>query len=202
MLWPSVILSSFVLPSLLLPAAAFGTNAGDEHPVTKDGEAILPGDRVAQLFQGVTVKLDEPVADLAVEMIVVGVTVLVFVDAPVAQRHLLEQSGLDQFAESPINGRPADLALRDQVAQMLHKLFDVKMVVMTEDLFDDLLTLPGDSLAATLQELSELLPWRSLDRDGSQRKVIRHAGLPDLIQQSIQCHAHLVRRLIRASSDL
>lgn len=60
-------------------AAAFFANAHNDHPMRGRGETILPGDGLPDLDQGVCVELEELVANLAVQMIVFGIAVLMLV---------------------------------------------------------------------------------------------------------------------------
>lgn len=131
---------------------------------------MFAGHGVAEVFQGLAVEFDEPIAELAVEMVVIGVAVVVFEDAPAVEAHLAKQPRLDQFAQGAINGRAADFAPRDQLGQMAHQLVGVEMVVMAEDLFDDPAALLGDAFAASTQKLGKTLQRRRLDFHRPQRK--------------------------------
>ena len=66
-------------------STAGGADAGDEHAVAEHLEVLPPGHRVANPLQVGAVELDQPVADLAIEMIVAGIAVVVLVDAPAAR---------------------------------------------------------------------------------------------------------------------
>ena len=83
-------------------------NADDEHAVAaEDLEVVLLGHAVAKSVEGFTVELDQLVADLAVEMVVPRIAVVVLVDAPAAERHLPQQPCLDQLAQRAIDRRAA-----------------------------------------------------------------------------------------------
>ncbi len=73
--------------------SAVATDPRDEETMAVDLEFVLPGDRVAKLFDLLAVELDQLVADFAVEMVVARVAVLVLVDAPSAEGYLADQAG-------------------------------------------------------------------------------------------------------------
>ena len=117
---------------------ALRTDAGDEHAMAHHFKMDLPGDLVADRLQLGAVELDQAIADLAVEMIVAGVSVLVLVDGPAApQAHLMKHARLDQLTQRAINGGPAELPPGNESLEVLHQLVGVEVVVMAEDLLDD-----------------------------------------------------------------
>ena len=159
-----------LLPSL----AAVAAKAGDEEPVAIDVEVVLPGDGIAEALDLVAVELDQLVADLAMEVIVTGVAVLMFVDAASPEGHLADQAGFGQFAEGAVDRGPAHLAFGDQLLEMVHQLVGVEVVVMAEDLLDDDPALVGDPFAARLEELHEPIHGGLGRFDRAERVVTRH----------------------------
>ena len=124
------------------------------------------------------VELDEPVAVLAIEVIVAGVSVLVLEDAPCAQRQFADQARLDQFTERAIDRRPAEFPRGQERAEVFEQFVGVEMVVMAEDLLDDQPPLFGQPFAAALQKLPKTLDRRGGHLDWSQGKVFWHGGFP------------------------
>ena len=116
---------------------------------------------------------------------------------------MLEQARLDQFGQGAVDGGPAELALDDQVVKVLHKLFGVEVVVVTEDLLDDHPPLSGDPLAAGLQELRKAFVGGELHLHRLQRKALRHDRLSaDFVQQAIDRPVELVGGFVGAVRDL
>lgn len=152
----------------LLPAPARGARAGDEHAVAEDLEIMLPGHPVAKPLQSAAVELDEPVALLAIEVIVAGIAVIVLEDAPSAQGHLAQQAGRHQFPERPVDRGPAELAARDRLGKMGHQLVGVEVIVVAEDLLDDPPPLAGEPFAPRLEKLGKPLQGRQSDLHPSQ----------------------------------
>src|SRR3954452_19891 len=77
------------LPSVPL-AAAVVAYAGDDQAVAGDAEIVFLGDGIAERLQFFAAELDELIADLTVEVVVLRVTVVVFVDGPAAEGHFAE----------------------------------------------------------------------------------------------------------------
>jgi hypothetical protein len=141
-----------------LHALAVRANPRDEHAVPDHLEVVALGHLVADPLKGLALELDELIADLAVEVVVVGIAVVVLENATAAQRHLLEESCFDELDERAVDGRPTDAALDDQLGQVRHEFVGVEVVVVAENLLDDQPTLVREPLAARLKELAE--PFR------------------------------------------
>jgi hypothetical protein len=137
-------------------------------------EVVLPGHGVTEALQAVAVELDQSVAHLAIQVIVSRVAVFVFVDASAAEGHLSKQAGIHQLREGSIHGGPTDLAIGDHLLQVTHQFVGIEVIVVTKDLLDNQPALPSDSLAVSLQILSESLHRRCLDIDGVEREIIAH----------------------------
>ena len=69
-------------------SAAGLASADDNEPVAVDAESPFPSDGIADFGKLVTVKLKELVADLAVQMIVLRIAVVMFVNGTPPQVHL------------------------------------------------------------------------------------------------------------------
>ena len=76
-------------PFALRLATGFA-DARDDQPVAGDVKAVLLGHAIAQRNQLVALELDQLVATLAVEMIVLGIAVVVLVDGPAIQLELAQ----------------------------------------------------------------------------------------------------------------
>ena len=129
----------------------------------RHAEVVLAGDRVAEVGQLVAVELDQLLAHLAVEVIVLRVAVVVLVDGPAAERHLSQQARFDQLVERAVDGRPTDRAGFRLAGEAGHQLVGVEVVVPLEDMVDQDPPLLRDPLAAALQVLFEPLLRREGD---------------------------------------
>jgi hypothetical protein len=118
-------------------------------------------------------------------MIVLGVAVIVLVDRAAAQRHVAQQSGIDQFGQGAIDRWAADALLADDFVEVLDQIFGVEMIVTFEDFFDEGPPLLSDALAPTLEILFEPLERRERYLDGTKRKLVGHAKPDAAKQQSI-----------------
>src|SRR5690349_3010437 len=107
----------------------------------RDAEVVFAGDGVAQGLEFVAREFDELVADLAVEVVVLRIAVVVLVDGPAAERHLAEEPGFDQFVERAVDRGPADFFFVYTAAEAIDQLVGVEMVVTLEDVVDEGATL-------------------------------------------------------------
>ena len=137
---------------------------------------MFAGDRVANLLQLLAGKLDQLVALLTVKMIVLRVAVIVLINGPARQIHFPQQPRLDHLGQRPVDGRPADLAMIDNLGQIGEQLVSVEMLMPQRDLLDDDPPLDRHSLSAALQELGEPLERLERDLNRSQREILRHNG--------------------------
>ena len=126
------------------------------------------------LRQLVAVELDQLVAHLAVQVVVLRVAVVVLVDGPAAERHLPQQAGFDQLVERAVDGRPADLLALVSAGEAVDQLVGVEVVVPLEDEVDQRPPLLRDPLAAALQVLLEPLLRRERDLDFAEGEIVGH----------------------------
>jgi hypothetical protein len=75
-------------------AAAVVADAVDDEPVTSDAKVMLASNGIAEFLQLVAAKLDELVADLAIEVVVLRITIVVLVHGTATKRHLSQQARL------------------------------------------------------------------------------------------------------------
>jgi hypothetical protein len=146
--------------------------------VAGDLETVLLGDGRADAVQLGAVEFDEPVAALAIQVVVAGVAVFVLEDAPRAQREFADQARLDQFAERAIDRRAAEFPFGQKWAEVFEQFVGVEMVMMAEDLLDDQPPLFRQPFAAAFEELAETLDRRGGHVDRPEGKAFRH-GAPE-----------------------
>jgi hypothetical protein len=128
-----------------------------------DLEPVFPGHSVAQFEQFPALKLDQPLAALTVEMIVLGIAVIVLVDRPPVQFEFPQQPRIHELAQRAIDGGPADISRFAFAGQLLHQRVRVEVVVLTEHAFDQHTTLLRVTHAPTLEILLKPLLGRECD---------------------------------------
>ena len=111
-------------------------------------------------------------------MVVLRVAVIVLVDGAAGEHHLAEQPRLHHLGERPVDRGPAGPGTGRRPPQAGEELLGVEVLVVTGDVIDDRLALPGDPLAAGAQELREPLPRRQRHLDGAERKLRRECHVP------------------------
>ena len=70
---------------------ALGANAGHNESMTRDAKILFEGHRIPNLLNLLAVKLDQPVADLTVEMIMLGIAVVMLKYRPAGETHFTEK---------------------------------------------------------------------------------------------------------------
>lgn len=121
---------------------------------------VLTSDGVADFGQLIAMKLDQRVAGLTMQMVVLGIAVVMLIDSPAAEDHFAEQTGIDQLRQGAIDGRPTHTAMFFGVRQVGEQLIGIEVLVALRHLLDDDPSLLSDTLATALQELFETLQRR------------------------------------------
>ena len=167
------------LPLPRLRQSAIQTDAAHDKAVVRHAELVFAGHGFAQCNQLVALEFDQLVAPGAVQVIVLGVTVVVFVDGAAVERHLAQQTRLDHFGQRAINGGAANFFAALCIGllclgQVVYKLVRVKVLMARGDLLHDDPTLLCDTLAAALQELFKADEGRRSDFDAAESKILGH----------------------------
>ena len=117
-------------------SAAVAADAGDDEPVAGDAEIVLSRHGIAKIGERFAAEFDQLVANLAVQMVMLRITVVVLVNGPAAERHLSQQACFDELFQRAVKRRPADLLSLVSDGERLDQLIGVEMVVPLEDEFD------------------------------------------------------------------
>jgi hypothetical protein len=122
--------------------ASFGpvallADAMDDQPVSEHSEMMFASHGVADLLEIVAAELDQLVAFLAMQVIVLRVTVVVFVDFASLEIHLTQQPRLDQLGECAIDARSARRLSPTRLAQLREQIVGIEMIVTAEDLLNN-----------------------------------------------------------------
>jgi len=116
---------------------AFRTPSGYKKPMASNLKIVFlgyPGTKPGNLL---TVELDEPIAALTIQMIMLGIAVVMFIDIPAAQGHFFQQASFAQLCQGAIDGGPRNLPTGDHLLEMFEEFFGIEVVVMTEHLFNN-----------------------------------------------------------------
>lgn len=146
-------------------AGALFANARDDQPVASDAEAMFAGHFVAQFDELLVLEFEQPVALRAVEMVVLRVAVVVFIDGSTVEDELAKEPRIDEFPQRPIDGRPADVPLAAAGGKLFHELVGVEMLVPRENVIHQGQPLLRHPHAAALQVFHE--PIAGSGRDGN-----------------------------------
>lgn len=137
--------------------AAFAAHAVDDHAVTRDAESMLDTDFFKQLGEWFALELEQLATTCAVQMVVLRVTVIVFVDRASLELEAFQQPGVDKFTQRTIDRRAADIVLGPFARQAVNQFVGIKMVVMAKDLIHQRFPLAGLSKPTRLQILLKTL---------------------------------------------
>ena len=97
-----------------------------------------------------------------------GIAVIVLVDCPTIQHHLLEQPSLNHFAKGAVDRWPTRPAASWRLLKFSQQLFGIEMFVASRDVVDNHLPLPGNSLTPSLHELCKAFLRRQGRRNGAK----------------------------------
>ena len=140
-------------------AATFKTNTGDRKAMTRRAEVVFPGNRISNSSQVLAVKFNQLATDLAVQMIMLWISIIMFINSPTLEVHLAQQASLHQLFKSSINGCSTNL-FQTIFRKILNELFDIKMVMTPENMIDQCTAGFGDPFAAALEVFLEPLLGR------------------------------------------
>src|SRR5487761_1070600 len=139
--------------------------------MAEHSELVLTGNGLKNLLDFIAAELDQLAAPLAVQMVVLRIAVIVFIDLPALEVHFAQQAGLDQLAQRAINRGTAHGAAAGDFAQLAQQLVGVEVIVAAKDLFYDGPPLRRPPLPAALHELLEPFQRRESDFDRTKGKI-------------------------------
>ena len=121
-----------------------------------------------------TLKLDHLAALFAVQVLVLRIAVIVFVERPRSDLQPAQQARVDELGERAIDRRPADADAG--LFHVVDELLGVEMVVLAEDVMDHVALLAGEALRPrTAGEVLAELVFRTL-RHGDGWQL--HGAIP------------------------
>ena len=150
-------LDEILTAALVSSAAAIVADTLNNQPVAANPEAMFTGDLLPQLGQLLGLELEQIMALDAVKVIVLGVAIIVFVDAAAVEFKTPQQAGIDELFQRAVDRRAADVVVFAFPGKLIDELVGVEVFVMAEDLFDQVSTLLSLSQPAAEQVFLETL---------------------------------------------
>lgn len=125
--------------------------------MTGDAEVVFLRDLVAEPDQFIALEFNEPLAFRAVQVIVLGIAVIMFVDGASIERESAEQSGFDEFRQGSVNRRAANVVGVAPLREFIEQHIDIEMRMLPEHMIDEQPLRPRHAFAATLEKLLKTL---------------------------------------------
>jgi hypothetical protein len=129
---------------------------------------MLAGNCISQLLQFFAAKLNQLIAFLAMQMIVLGISVVVLVDGSSPEIHLPQQSGVDEFPKCAIDRGTTHTRLPRQPSHLINQVIRIEMLMSAEDVVHQNTSLLRDAFTPTLEILFEPLHRGEGNFDRSQ----------------------------------
>lgn len=143
--------SDEILLSLLAATpATIAADALDDHTVPGHAKSFLGSHVITNGDERVTLKLNQFSTLRAVQMIVLRVAVIQFVDRTAIELKTLQQSCINEFSQGPVNRGGADVILFPSTGQTVDQLIGVEVIVLLKDRLDQEPPLRGLPQAAGL----------------------------------------------------
>ena len=110
---------------------------------TLDNKTMIASSKSVQFCNGIsnlqnigTRELDQLPAFSAIQMIVLGVTIVMFVNTSSVQFESIQQPSIGKFSQRTVNRRPGNIVGFPFGREVLHQLIGVKMLMTIEDLLN------------------------------------------------------------------
>ena len=143
----------------------------DREPVPVHLEEMVGRHLASQFRQLFTLKLGQLATTLAIEMVMLRVPIVQFVDRFAADRKFPNQSRFQQLVQRPVDGRSADAIRLVSIGDQLDQFIGFKMLVPFVDAFEHRLSLLGEPFTTAVQELPKSLDWCQRYFDRPQRII-------------------------------
>jgi len=136
--------------------------------VASCAKLLLLGDFFEKFRNCIASEFDQFVTLGAVEMIVLRVAIVVFVNAASIKLETSQKSRVNKFFERPVNSGSRYVVEAPFARKLVHQLVGVEMLMVAKDPFDEKTPLLGVSLASALKVLLEPLDRRHRNGHASQ----------------------------------
>lgn len=159
-----------------------------------DAEAVGSGNFIPDSNEFIAGKFDELTTLGAVQVVVLGVSVVKFVHASTVEFEAMEQTCVDEFLEGSIDGWAGDVVGSTPGGELIDQQIGIEMLVSIENLFEQELFLGGVPKSTGLEELLVALQRRHRNLDGLERfgVVFRVVGHLQRSLSSVLCRVSLL----------
>jgi len=123
---------------------AFFANSPNDEGVPFTLKAVGKGSLLDGFFDGRVLKLDHFATLGALEMIVLGVAIIVFVEGAGSEFELSEKASIDKFIEGAVGGGPADF--NGCSLHIRNKSFGIEVIMVAEDKANHISLLASEAL--------------------------------------------------------
>lgn len=123
--------------------AAFPAHTLNDHSMTANAKSLFRSDLIPNLRQCFALELEQLATARAIQVIVLRISVIKFVDSAAVQLKAFQQPCIDEFAKRAIDRRRTDIILFATARQAINQLVSVKVIMLPEDGVDQELALAG-----------------------------------------------------------
>lgn len=121
--------------------AAISANTMNNHSMAGDTKSLLCRYFITRGNQRITLKLNQFTALGAVQVIMLGISVIQFVDGATVKLKAIQKTGINEFSERSVNGGRADVVLLATPGQPINQFIRIEVIVFLENRFDQELAL-------------------------------------------------------------
>lgn len=111
--------------------------------MSRDAEAMIRSDLVAKPHQLFVLELEQLPAPRAIQVVVLGVAVVMFVNRPAIELETAKQARIDELSERPIDGCRTDVIGLASSWQTIDQFVGVEVIVLAKYQFDQVTALAG-----------------------------------------------------------
>jgi hypothetical protein len=105
----------------------------------------------------------------AVQVVVLGISIVMLINAATVQFKPIQQTSIDELSQGSIDSWPRDIVRGTFGRELFHELIGVKMLVPIKYLLNKEFSLFRIAEAFTLQILFKTLKWSHRNRNGLER---------------------------------
>jgi hypothetical protein len=127
---------------------------------------MFPGNLISNSLKLLTSKLDEPIALLAMQMIVLRIPVVMFVNGTTSKRHLSQEARVHQFTEGAVYGGSTDRPSLSNSIQLVDQVVGIEVLMPAKNMIHQQSSLLRNPFPPTLKKFLKSLLRRqgNLDR--------------------------------------
>jgi len=120
---------------------------------------VVGGDLVSERDQLFATKFDQFPAPCTVQVVVLGIAVVQFVDHPAVKLEAVQQARVDELSKCPIDRGGTDVVLFSLAGEFIDQFVRVEVLVLSKDRLHQKLPRLGLPLTLALQILLKAFLW-------------------------------------------